>query len=120
MVILGHDFATIAERIGVSVRQVRRILAEPDVKAEIRELEGERMRAVARKAAALGGSAVTVLASIAADKAQPAAARVSACRVLLETMLRVSELEDLKERIEQLEALPQLKKEDPPWSPRTA
>ena len=102
---LGHDAATIAGRVGVSVRQVRRYLAEPETRARLRELEGERLRAVARKAAALGGGAVVVLTTIANDKAQPAAARVSAARGLLDTMLKVGELADLAERIAALEQL---------------
>ena len=123
LTVLGHDAATIAEQVGVSLRQVRRYLAEPEVKARVRELEGERLRAVARKAAALGGSAVVVLATIANDKAQPAAARVSAARGLLDTMLKVSELAGIEERLTALEA--QLaeagnRKEPPSWHRTTA
>jgi hypothetical protein len=103
LTVVGHDAATIAERVKLSVRQVRRYLAEPEIKAQIRELESERLRAVARKAAALGGSAVTVLATIAADKGQPAAARVSAARGLLDTMLKVGELATIEERLAALE-----------------
>ncbi len=104
LTVLGHDAATIAGQVGLSVRQVRRYLAAPDTRAQIRELEDERLRAVARKAAALGGSAVVVLASIANNKAQPAA-RVSAARGgLLDAMLKVGELADLNERVSALEA----------------
>src|SRR4051794_159439 len=103
LAVLGHDAATIAERAKLSVRQVRRYLAESGIKAQIRELESERLRAVARKAAALGGSAVVVLATIANDKGQPAAARVSAARGLLDTMLKVGEVADLAERVRALE-----------------
>ena len=103
LAVLGHDGATIAERAGVSLRQVRRYLAEPEIRAQIRDLEGERLRAVARKAAALGGGAVGVLASIANDAAQPAGARVSAARGLLDVMLKVGELADLAERVRALE-----------------
>src|SRR5438093_13018706 len=98
LTVLGHDAAPSAERIALSIRQVRRYLAEPAVRVQIRELESERMRAVARKAASLGGSAAITLATIAADKNQPAAARVSAARGLLDTMLKVSELADIQER----------------------
>jgi hypothetical protein len=120
LAVLGHDAATIAERVKLSVRQVRRYLAEPEVKTQIRELESERLRAVARKAAALGGSAVVVLASIANDKAQPAAARVSAARGLLDTMLKVGELADLNERVLALEERLGEQKEGKSWAPRTA
>src|SRR5215207_3147605 len=121
LTVVGHDAATIAERIELSIRQVRRYLAEPAVRAQVRELEDERLRAVARKAAALGGTAVTVLASIAADKAQPAAARVSAARGLLDTMLKVSELADVQERLTALEErFSDSVKGDARWPARTA
>jgi hypothetical protein len=103
LVTVGHAVDDVASKLSVTARHVRRILAEPEIKAQIRELETERLRAVARRAAALGGGAVTVLATIATDKVQPAAARVSAARALLDTMLRVGELADLSERISQLE-----------------
>jgi hypothetical protein len=103
LTVLGHAAAGIAERVRLSIRQVRRYLAEPAVRSQIRELEDERLRAVARKAAALGGSAVMVLASIANDTKQPAAARVSAARALLDAMLKVGELADLSERLTALE-----------------
>jgi hypothetical protein len=120
LTVLGQDAATIAERVKLSLRQVRRYLAEPEIKAQIRELEGERLRVVARKAAALGGSAVTVLATIAADKAQPAAARVSAARGLLDTMLKVGELAAIEERLAALEERLGSQKEGTAWTPRTA
>ena len=122
LTVLGYDAATIGERVKLSVRQVRRYLAEPAVKVQIRDLETERLRAVARRAAALGGSAVTVLATIAADREQPAAARVSAARGLLDTMIKVGELADLGERLTALEerlAEAGNRKETPAWH-RTA
>src|SRR5215207_2966319 len=92
-----------AQVVKLSIRQVRRYLAEPAIRARIRELEDERLRAVARKAAALGGSAVVVLATIANDKGQPAAARVSAAGGLLDVMVKIGEMADLTERIAALE-----------------
>jgi len=120
LTVIGHDAATIATQVGISIRHVRRMLAEPEVRAQVRELESERLRAVARKAAALGGAAVVVLATIANDKAQPAAARVSAARGLLDTMLKVGELADIEERLAALEERLGDRKEGKPWSPRTA
>ena len=122
LTVLGHDAATIAERVKLSIRQVRRYLAEPAIRARIRDLEDERLRAVARKAAALGGSAVVVLATIASDTKQPAAARVSAARGLLDAMLKMGELADLAERVTALEGWLQEtpdRKGGPSW-PRTA
>src|SRR5215208_8166994 len=115
LTVLGHDAVTIAERVKLSIRQVRRYLAEPAIRARIRELEDERLRAVARKAAALGGSAVVVLATIANDKGQPASARVSAARGLLDVMVKIGEMADLIERIAALEERLGGQKEEKPW-----
>jgi len=120
LTVLGHDAVTIAERVKLSIRQVRRYLAEPAIRARIRELEDERLRAVARKAAALGGSAVVVLATIANDKGQPAAARVSAAGGLLDVMVKIGEMADLIERIAALEERLGGQKEEKPWTPRRA
>src|SRR4051794_32704919 len=103
LVIGGNDASAIAAELGISARHVRRILIEPVIVAQIRELDGERMRAIARQAARLGSGAVAVLASIGGDAAQPAAARVSAARSLLDAMLRVTEIADLADRVQALE-----------------
>src|SRR5215210_485740 len=120
LTVLGHDAAAIAERVALSIRQVRRYLAEPSIRAQIRELEDERLRAVARKAAALGGSAVVVLATIANDKGQPAGARVSAARALLDVMVKLGETADLAERIAGREGRLGDRKEEKPGTPRAA
>lgn len=103
LVVTGHDCGAIATRLKLSERHVRRILSGPEMRAQIRALEDERLHAVARKAAALGGSAVVVLAEIAKDTKQPAAARVSAARGLLDAMLKVGDLAALSERVGVLE-----------------
>jgi hypothetical protein len=103
--VLGDDATAIAERVGLSARHVRRVLAEPAVKGQLRELEAERLRAVARRAASLGSSAVATLASISGDRKEPAAARVSAAKALLDVMLKVGELATIDERLTALEAL---------------
>jgi hypothetical protein len=115
LTVLGHDGPTIAEQVKLSLRQVRRYLADPAIRQQIRELEAERLHTVARKAASLGGSAVAVLATIANDADQPAAARVSAARGLLDTMVKVGELAALEERVAALED--GLTKGDAGWKP---
>jgi hypothetical protein len=113
LAVLGENVATIAERVSLSTRHVRRVLAEPETKAQLRELEDERLRTVARKAAALGGSAVDVLEAIATDADQPAPARVSAARTILDIMVKVADLADLAERVAALEAADE--RERTPW-----
>ena len=57
------------------------------------------------------GEAVAVLATIAGDAAQPAGARVSAARTILDQAFRGMEVLDLAARIEQLEAASELASE---------
>lgn len=104
LVVLGEDVPAIAEKVKLSPRHVRRILAEPAVKAQVRELEGERLRAVARRAAGLGAVAIDVLKTIATGAKYPAPARVTAARAILDVMIKVGELQALEERIAAIEA----------------
>lgn len=100
---LGVDVPAIASALDVSERHVRRILAQPSVREQIEQLDRETLRAVARRAATLAPSALTVLAQIFAGKSEPAAARVSAAGRTLDVLLKVQELAELAERIDRLE-----------------
>jgi hypothetical protein len=104
LTVLGEDIPAIATEVKLSHRHVRRVLADPDVKAQVRELEGERLRAVARRAANLGASAVDTLKTIATGSKYPAPARVSAARAILDVMIKVGEMQALDERIAAIEA----------------
>lgn len=114
MVVLGKDVAAIAKAVELSDRHVRRVLADPAVKAQVRDLEDERLRVVARRTAAFGSSAVVVLNAIATGTKYPAPARVSAARAILDVMIKVSELADLQDRVAALEATDE--KERTPWA----
>jgi hypothetical protein len=52
-------------------------------------------------------AAVATLAEVADDKALPAGARVSAARSLIELSIKGAEMQDLEERVAQLEKLGQ-------------
>ena len=93
----------IAERIGMSDRTVRTYLSDPTAVAELRKVQEERLRALARRATALAEGALAVLWKVAKDDAQPAPARVAASRAILETTLRMTEVADLAERVSALE-----------------
>ena len=93
----------IAERIGMSDRTIRTYLSDPAAVAELRKVQEERLRALARRATALAEGALLVLWKVAKDDAQPAPARVAASRAILETTLRMTEVADLAERVSALE-----------------
>ena len=93
----------IAERIGMSDRTVRTYLSDPAAVAELRKIQEERLRALARRATALAEGALAVLWKVAKDDGQSAPARVAAARVILDSTLRMTEAADLAERVAALE-----------------
>lgn len=115
--LLGLGVSDIAREVGLSERQTRRILMEPDTRDEIKRLDDEVIRVAARRAAALGSGAILTLGQIMTAKSEPAAARVSAAKAVLDVMLRVSEIASISERLEQLEASLSTGG-TPPWRPR--
>lgn len=100
----GFDNASIAKQANISLRTVARYLADAETRAQIRDAERERLRHVARRAGALGASAITILAQIANDRDEPSGARVAAASRLVDVMLRLHEAVDLAERVAALEA----------------
>lgn len=93
-----------AEAAAVGERTLHRWLSEPEFAAAYRQARREATgQAVAQLQKAAGGAAV-ILASIAEDKANPPAARVSAARAILDYAVRAIELEDISARLEALEA----------------
>src|SRR5262245_40889951 len=99
----GASGEDIARAVGLSLRQVRRHLAEPQVRSQLRELADERLRQVSRLLGALGGTAAVVLAAIMNDPAAPPAARIAAAGRLLDGMIKVAEYNELADRIDALE-----------------
>jgi hypothetical protein len=98
--------ATIVEaatRAGVGEATLLRWLAEPSFKARYRDARRQVVEQAIVGLQQAAGAAVTVLSAIAGDAAQPAGARVSAARTILDQSFRGLELVDLVERIELLE-----------------
>lgn len=113
----GFDGPTIAKHLNLSVRTVRRYLADPATRAQMRELEADRLRDLSRRTGALAGSAVVILGTIANDKAEPAGARVGAATRIVELAIRLAEHVDLAERVAALEATMQpYRRQDRPAS----
>ncbi len=93
----------IAREVGVTDRTVRHHLNSAEAEAELRRLQDERLRLLTRRALDGADGALEVLRAVAEDGAQPAGARVTAARALLDAALRPAETRDLAERVAALE-----------------
>jgi len=92
-----------ADAAGISRRSAFYYLKKPEVRQYIRHLSDEAMKQAMRQAVAAMAGALATLETIHADAEQPAGARVSACRALLENAARLNTELDIIERIETLE-----------------
>ena len=94
-----------AEASGVGRRTLHRWLAD-DVAftAALRAAQDRAIDAAVSRLAGSAGDAADVLVSIANDKAERGATRVSAARALLDGVLRMVELRDLASRVASLES----------------
>lgn len=89
--------------VGVSERTARRYMAEPKVRAAIRQAQDDALGDVTRKLNADSRRMLDVLLSIARDTETAAGVRVSACRAWLDVAFKARELLDLAERMGELE-----------------
>jgi uncharacterized protein (UPF0147 family) len=103
--LVAPTLAEAAQVCGVSERTIRRWLQD---EAFARRYRRERMRMLESCVNLLrqkSAAAVETLADVANDKASPAGARVSAARSLVELAIKGAEVQDLEERIGELEQL---------------
>ena len=105
LVASGLPPAAAAERAGVSLRAVRRYLADPSTRQALAAIRDERLRSLAGRALTEAGPALAILRAIAEASDSPPAARVSAAKALLDVALRLVESADLAERVERLEEI---------------
>lgn len=92
-----------AERLGVTLRTVRRYLADPASRDALRTLRDERLHALGRRALTEADPALGVLRAVSDDATAPPAARVSAAKALLDVAVRLTQDVDLAERVAALE-----------------
>lgn len=92
-----------AKKAGISTRTLSAYLADPD----FRKKYGEELQKITHSASVklkkYMGEAVEVLHITATDQETGATARVAAARAILDYGLKVSEMEDLRNKLEEIE-----------------
>ena len=101
----GYSTRDVAAAVGASDRTIRRWLKRPDVVQALQEIQGEVWGSTVRKLRALGETAVATLGEVMRDQTAPPTARVGAARATLELITKISEIEDLRQRLERLETM---------------
>ena len=96
--------AAAAKYAGVGEYTLRRWLREPAFDAAYRQARQESLRLAIGRLSQVATCAVSTLVRVMADKTSPQAAKVTAAKAILDTALRASEVDDLKEQVAQLEA----------------
>ena len=92
-----------AQASGLSLRTVKRWLADQDFRDEYKAARRRLVESATGHLRAAMGRACDVLDAVANDPAAAVASRVSAARTIIELALRSHEVEDLEDRITELE-----------------
>jgi transposase-like protein len=94
-----------ARSIGVSARTLRRWLREPDFKAAYEHAQREAFTLAIGRLQSIATAAVDALDGLIRDGETPAAVRASAARGILELVMKAVELAELRQRLDELEAI---------------
>lgn len=100
----GASVAEAAETAGISRATGYRLLDRDDVRAEVEDLHNDIRRLTVDALSAASTDAVKVLIDISHDDDAPAAARVTAARVILSEACIYIEVEELRQRVDRIEA----------------
>lgn len=92
-----------ANDVGVTQRTLFRWLADPAFDAAYKAAKREAVGQAIARLQQLSGAAVLVLATVMADKQSPASSRVAAASKILDTAIKVVELEEIEARLTALE-----------------
>lgn len=114
---MGRRHRAIAEDVGLSERQIRRILERPEVRAKVAQLRAEALERAAGRLSDLAGEAVDTLAELMRAKDSQDTVRLAAARAILATVLPVQDAVDVAAR---LDALEQAQDQAGPYSGREA
>ena len=99
-----------AEKVGIATDTLRKWLKVKEFRDAYREARREVVTAALSRLQRAATEAVDALRAVMNDAENPASARVSAARAVLEIAVRAVEMEDLTARVEELEAI--LKREE--------
>lgn len=103
LLMLGYEPREAIARLGISARTARRYLADPDIAAELRSAQDDRLRALGRRSLAAATSALQTLIDTATSAKVPASVRVRAARSVLDVSLRMWDITELADRVARLE-----------------
>ena len=93
-----------AAKANVPERTLYRWLDEPAFTAAYRAVRRKAVKQTVARLQRASAPVVSILLQLAASEQTPAAARIAACRAVLEYTFKAVELEDLDERLSELEA----------------
>lgn len=94
-----------AEAVGISERTMRTYFEDPEFCKRYREAFAQVVQDATRQAQQLLAPALSTLESVMADEDIPAAARVNAAKIALDYAVRLTDQNDLAERLTALEEL---------------
>jgi hypothetical protein len=92
-----------AEELGMGYRTLKTWMSRDDFRAEYEEAKRLLLDETVNQLRTAGGEGVAALRDVANNRANPAAARATAARGLLEILLRAVEVQDITTRLERLE-----------------
>ncbi len=92
-----------ADEVGVTPRTLFRWLGDPTFDAAYKAAKRETVGQAIARLQQLSGAAVVVLGQVMADRRAPASSRVAAASKILDTAIKVVELEQIEQRLAALE-----------------
>ena len=111
----GEPMETMATALGVCARTLRRWKKRPEVASAIRERTSEQM-ALARAILASSANRAARELDRLSTEAEPDHARISACKAVIENAVKFAEVEELAQRLAEIEARLANGGTRPPWN----
>jgi hypothetical protein len=98
-----NDLQGAAAHAGVSVNTLLRWLQQDEFQNSYKQAKQQTLKQAVGQLQSAAGEAVQVLRDVAGDDTVSPSARVSAARTILDGAIKVTELQDLEERLTELE-----------------
>ena len=99
-----------AKACGIGEATLRRWLKDPAFQERYRAVRKESLQAVMNRLQQIAAEAVECLREVAVNSAAPSSARVAAARAVLEAIIKTVELQEIEERLTELEKSAELLK----------